>query len=180
VPYWPYFCFFTLSNTWHFIPSGESIIAKWLKLQFVLKGHCHGSTAHPKYAQTWKTVCQQLIKLGMKYDILFIIPSLCRTSLLCFKNWRLLHLFQSCSINFKRFFALFILANQHRDTVLLIHQMSILYSATARNIYFYLWRKEYLEKTRQFCLSRKLSIKWDLTTWNVSSKGSLSEIRISC
>ena len=55
-----------------FIPFGESIIAKWLKLQFVLKGHCHGSTAHPKYAQTWKTVCQQLIKLGVKYDILFI------------------------------------------------------------------------------------------------------------
>ena len=52
----------------------------------------------------------------MKYDILFIIPSLCRASLLCFKKWRLLHLFQSCSINFKRFFAPFILANQRRDT----------------------------------------------------------------
>jgi hypothetical protein len=33
----------------------------------------------------------------VKYDILFIIPSLYSTSLLCFKNWRLLHLFQSCS-----------------------------------------------------------------------------------
>jgi hypothetical protein len=81
-----------------------------------LKGQCHGSTAHPKYARTWKTVCQQLIKLGVKYDILFIFPSLCRTSLLCFKNWRLLHLLQSCNINFKRFFSPFILANQCRDT----------------------------------------------------------------
>jgi hypothetical protein len=99
----------------------ESASHAYLSTSNSLKGQCHGSTAHPKYARTWKTVCQQLIKLGVKYDILFIIPSLLRTSLPCFKNWRLLHLFQSCSINFKRFFAPFILANQRRDTAPLMY-----------------------------------------------------------
>ena len=58
-----------------------------------------GPTAQFKEAVT-RFYCASKIcaNVRVKYDILFIIPSLCRTSLLCFKNWRLLHLFQSCSI----------------------------------------------------------------------------------
>jgi hypothetical protein len=79
---------------------------------FLFKGQCYGSTAHPKYARTWKTVPTiNQVRSEIRYTTVFIIPSLCRTSLLCFKNWRLLHLFQSCSINFKCFFAPFILTN---------------------------------------------------------------------
>jgi hypothetical protein len=76
--------------------------------------------------------------------------------LLCFKNRRPLHLFQSCGINFKRFFALFILANQRRDTAPLMHQMSILYSATARNIYFVLMKERVLGKNKAFLLVKEI------------------------
>ena len=58
-----------------------------------LNRQCHGATVHPKYVQTWKTVCQQLIKLGVEYDTIYNL----------FVTQDILALYSS--INFKRFFA---------------------------------------------------------------------------
>jgi hypothetical protein len=101
----------------HCMSSDENMEKLYFKHLWHIKGAVSRFYCASKICANLKTVCQQLMKLGVKYDILFIIPSLCRTSLLYFKNWRLLHLFQSCSINFKRFFEPFILANQRRDTI---------------------------------------------------------------